>query len=107
MFFFRPNGISLHSKMLQEMSWYKLYPLLSSCASRNFKTRMHWSRFAGIPLPVIYVATPGLRNQVGFDAIPVWFIGHIYFENELVLPNITASSLIFEFMELNKPSFVR
>jgi len=89
------------------MSWYKMYPLLSSCASRNFKTRMHWSQFASIPLHVTYVATPGLRNQVGFDDISVWFIGNIYFKNELVLPNIMASTLIFKLIGLHMPFFVR
>jgi hypothetical protein len=47
----------------------------------------YWSWFASVHLQIIYVATFGLRSQVGFDAIPIWFIGYIYFENEPALPS--------------------
>ena len=33
------------------------------------------------------VATFRLSTQVGFDAILVWFIGHMYIENELAFPS--------------------
>ena len=47
----------------------------------------YWSWFASVHLQITYVATFGLRNQVGFDAIPISFIGYIYFENEPALPS--------------------
>jgi hypothetical protein len=42
--------------------------------------------FTCIHLHITYIATLGFKNQVGFDAIPVWVNGHTYFENGLVLP---------------------
>jgi len=85
----------------------KCYPLFSSCASRNFKIRMHLSRFASTPLHITYVAIPGLRNHVGSDVIPAWFTGHRYFENELSFQISWPHLSLFEFIGPDIPSFVR
>lgn len=69
------------------MSWYKWYPLLSSCTSEVLNPDSYWLWFASVHLQITYVVTFGLKNQVGFDAILIWFIGYIYFGNEPALPS--------------------
>jgi len=61
------------------------------------------TRFASAHIHIKHVATLGLRNQAGFDAILVWFIGHTNFENGLVLPRNLASSLILSSSSLTHP----
>jgi hypothetical protein len=53
----------------------------------------YWSWFSSTHLQITYVATLGFITQVDFDAIPVWFIEHIYFESGPALPS--SHSLIY------------
>jgi len=61
--------------------------------------------FAGRDLPVytsmLHTVTRGHRNQVDFDAIPAWFIGHTTLEMSQPFHAIVASSLIFKFIRLD------
>lgn len=59
------------------------------CIQIKLNSDFYWSWLASIHLHIKYVASLGLRSSQGMlCTIPVWLIGHMYFENE---PAILAS----------------
>jgi hypothetical protein len=82
--FFLSNTFHSVEHCYNNFSWCKWWHLWSSCAPSSSKTQFFTGRNLLVyPFVLCIVATGRLSNQVGFDAILVWLIGHLYIENEL------------------------
>ena len=74
------------------------------CIQKKLNSDFYLSRLARIHLHIRYVATLGLRSQGRLCTIPVWSIGHMYFENE---PALMTSSHFQVHPGLTCPPVVR